>query len=90
MDASQFFASTGGAVEKPRNLFAHPKGALSGVSFLLVTSSLDKQRKVTRPLAGGRNARRAGEQAGDIASTKRCSHWMTSSAVKKRLRPSPE
>jgi hypothetical protein len=43
------------------------KGALSGVSFLLVTSSLDKQRKVTRPPAGGRNARRAGEQSGDNA-----------------------
>jgi hypothetical protein len=37
MDASQFFASTGSAVEKPRNPFAHPQGALSGVSFLWVT-----------------------------------------------------
>jgi hypothetical protein len=71
MDASQFFVSTGCAVEKPRNPFAHfagiarkasPWGALLFGYFLLGT-----QEKVTRASAEARNARRVGEQSGDIA-----------------------
>ena len=74
MDAGQFFARAGCPVEKPRTPPAHLegrrpvrrviRGALSFGYF-----SLGKQRKVTRPPAGGRKPA-AGEQAGDHAKTK--------------------
>jgi hypothetical protein len=67
MDASQFFVRAGGPVEKPRNPSAHFAGAARKAGtrgLLLFGYFLLRQEKVTRPSAGGRNARRAGEQPG--------------------------
>ena len=73
-DAGQFFARAGCPVEKPRNPLAYLEGQRPGrrgirgaVSFGYF--SLGKQRKVTRPPAGGRKPA-AGEPGRDIATTK--------------------
>src|ERR1700761_9787729 len=72
-DAGQFFARAGCPVEKPRNPHAYLEGRRPGrrvirgaVSFGYF--SLGKQRKVTRPPAGGRKPA-AGEQAGRNETT---------------------
>ena len=71
-DASQFFVRAGCPVEKPRNPSAHFAGAArkAGTRGLLLFGYFLLKEKVTRPLASGRNARRAGEHPGDIAQPK--------------------
>jgi hypothetical protein len=66
MDASQFFVRAGCPVEKPRNPSAHFAGNArkAGTRGLLLFGYFLLKEKVTRPLASGRNARRAGEQPG--------------------------
>jgi hypothetical protein len=78
MDASQFFVRAGGPVEKPRNPSAHFAGAARKAGtrgLLLFGYFLLRQEKVTRPSAGGRNARRAGEQPGVNAQKRNRGHW---------------
>ncbi len=89
-DASQFVVRAGCPDDKPRNPTANlpgkaRKAPIPGGALSLGYFSLGKQRKVTRPPAGGRNARRVGGQA--AAAQKRTdhtprdnpaqSHWMT-------------
>ena len=74
MDAASFSTGQGCPVEKPRNPTAHLEGRRPGRrvirgAFSFGYFSLGKQRKVTRPPAGGRKPA-AGEPGRDYATTR--------------------
>ena len=75
MDAGQFVVRAGCPVDKPRNPSAHLEGRRPGRrvirgALLFGYFSLGKQRKVTRPPAGGRKPAAGGPGRGDATAVR--------------------